>query len=159
MKPIQNPDGTYNTPIVEEILEGEQVVVGKPGEAIDIIPETPPTEWPRIEFKEGREGMAANNVRRLVAFIVMPDRRNLEWQARNLLRESDIRDAMAQGARKLWDHYVQRDYGNIGFVFDPDQIEYDIARLDIGMDKGADTQVKHTEGLARTLVATVVIRR
>jgi hypothetical protein len=156
---IQKEDGTFTTPLVEEILEGELVVVGKPGETIELIPDEPPKEYPRIEFIDGGEGMSTNSIRRLVAFVVMPDRRNLEWQARNMLRESDIREAMAQGARKLWNHYVQRDYGNVGFVFDPDQIEYDIARLEIGMDIGADTAIKHTEGLARTLVATVVIRR
>lgn len=107
----------------------------------------------------GGIGENMNAPRRLVAMVELPDRRKETFQARNLLAESDIRDGMARAARLLHDRYMQRNYNAIGFVFDPDKIEYDFARLKIGMDQGADTQIKHTEGLARTLVATVVIRR
>lgn len=107
----------------------------------------------------GGIGESMNAPRRLITMVDLPDRRELDWRARNLLMESDIREAIAKAARKLHDRFLQRDYGNIGFVFDPDAIEYDFQRLAMGMDVGADTQVKGTESLARVLVATVVIRR
>lgn len=96
--------------------------------------------------------------RRLVAFVELPDRRTETWQARNMLRESDIREAMAKGARRLFDQWTQK-FSVLGFKFDPEDIEYDITRLEMGMDVGAETAIPHTEGLARVLVATVVIRR
>lgn len=107
----------------------------------------------------GGIGENMNAPRRLVAMVDLPDRRELTWQARNLLMESDIREAMAKAAYKLHAHYLQRDYNNIGYVFNPDLIEYDLTRLKKGMDIGADTQEKGTESLARVLVATVVISR
>jgi hypothetical protein len=107
----------------------------------------------------GGDGENMNAPRRLVAMVDLPDRRELTWQARNLLMESDIREAMAKAARKLHAHYLQRDYNNTGWVFDPEAIEYDMTRLAKGMDVGADTQVKGTESLARVLVATIRIYR
>jgi hypothetical protein len=107
----------------------------------------------------GGDGENMNAPRRLVAMVDLPDRRELTWQARNLLMESDIREAMAKAARKLHAHYLQRDYNNTGWVFDPEAIEYDFTRLQRGMDIGADTQVKGTESLARVLVATIRIYR
>lgn len=114
---------------------------------------------PSLKGIYGGEGENMNAPRRLIAFVELPDRRKMEWQARNLLMESDIREAMALGARKLWDAFMQRNYNALGYTFDPESIEYDFTRLAIGMDVGADTQVKHTEGLARVIVATVLITR
>ena len=132
-------------------------------DGLDPMPTAEQIEESRTEPSEkpiyGGDGENMEAPRRLVAFVELPDRRNLEFQARNLLLESDIREAMAKGARRLYDAFMQRDYGNIGFVFDPEKIEYDFTRLQIGMDVGADTQIKHTEGLARVIVCTVVIRR
>lgn len=111
-----------------------------------------------IYMTPGREGMAASRIRRLVTMVELPDRRKETFQARNLLAESDIREAMAKAAIKLHNHYLQK-FSVLGFVFDPEAIEYDFQRLAIGMDIGADTAIKHTEGLARVIVASVVIRR
>lgn len=107
----------------------------------------------------GGEGEAMGKPRRLVAFVQLPDRRELDWQARNLLRESDIRDAMAQGARRLWDAFMQRNYNAIGYTLNPDDIEYDIDRLQVGMDNSADPERKAPPSLARVLVCTVLITR
>lgn len=112
-----------------------------------------------IEAVPGREGIAATGARRLVTFVEMPDRRKEDWQARNMLRESDIREAMAKGARRLHDEFMKRDYGNVGFVFNPDNIEYDITRLGAGMDISADPAIKAPPSLARTLVAHIRIER
>lgn len=106
----------------------------------------------------GREGLANSRRRRLVAMVELPDRRELDFQARNLLLESDIRDAMAKAARRLFNHWQSR-YSILGFEFNPDDIGYDLTRLRIGMDQGADTQIAHTEGLARVLVADILITR
>lgn len=106
----------------------------------------------------GGYGENMNAPRRLVVMVELPDRRDMTFQARNLLLDSDIREAMAKGAVRLHNHYLSR-YSVLGFVFNPDDIEYDITRLQLGMDIGADTAIKHTEGLARVLVATILIRR
>lgn len=105
----------------------------------------------------GGEGMANSRVRRLVTAVQLPDRRKEEWQARNLLRESDIRQAMADGARRLHAAYMQRNYNALGFTFDPEQIEYDIAALDQGLDLSPEN--KAPQSLGMVLVCTVVIRR
>lgn len=112
-----------------------------------------------IEFTPGGEGMAASKSRRLIAMVELPDRREEDWQARNLLRESDIREAMAQAAVKLHNHYMQRNYNAMGWTFDPNDIDYDIDRLEIGMDNSADPAVKAPPSIARVLVATVRITR
>lgn len=107
----------------------------------------------------GGEGENMNAPRRLIAFVELPDRRELDWQARNLLMDSDIREAMAFGVRRLHDAFMQRNYSALGYVFDPERIEYDFTRLAMGMDQGADSAIPHTEGLARVIVCTVVIER
>lgn len=107
----------------------------------------------------GGHGEDMSKPRRLIAFVELPDRRSETFQARNLLADSDIREGMAKGVRALYDAYTQRNYNALGFTFDPEAIEYDITRLQIGMDTGANSAIAHTEGLARTLVCSVLIRR
>lgn len=108
-----------------------------------------------IYIPDGGEGIR-NVPRRLVATVELPDRRNIEWKARNRVVEQDIREAMAQAALALHKHYMVR-YSNLGFTFNPDDIEYDFVRLEQGLSLSPEN--KTPESLGRSLVASILIRR
>lgn len=86
----------------------------------------------------------------LVAFVKLPDRRDRPMIERQAHREADIRDAMAQAARKLHDEATKINAGGRGFKWDYDTIIYDVARI------AHDSDVRHA---VPTIVATMKMER
>ena len=62
-----------------------------------------------------------------VAFVKLPDRRELSTMARQALIESDIRESMAIAARKLNAEAMKYNAGGRGFDWAREDITYDIA--------------------------------
>lgn len=117
---------------------GDSVISSPEANVFDLPDDKPTTGLSQYYITPGGEGTSHVDARQLVAIVELTKRPELDFQARILLLESDIRDAMALAARRLNDHAMK--YSVSGFVWDLDDIVYE-------------------HGAARTITATLRIAR
>lgn len=110
-------------------------------------PAPAPDEKP-LYITPGKEGTSNVTARRIVAFVKLPDRREIPVEQRYATLEADMREAMAKGARQVAEQASKHNV--FGYTFTPDDITYDVAHI-------ADPATGKGEKLRREVIPTLVV--